>query len=328
MLPIITGTIRNTVRLAELDNKWQQKKKNGAQAVKKEMDAETRQILQYKEDLERMREGNQMASLEVKLKSGNALTREEIDYLKKNNPAAYRDYLEIQREKEAYEKRLKNCKTKDDVEKFKVTELGKLAAESESVANNPDIPEEKKLELIGKILGKVMNVQKVYTEFVKSGAYQELPTDEEVAAGKQAENEERREQVEEIAEAAADKRAEAEADKRVEAEAVAEEAVDKSAEAEEIAGESDKPETTEKIIIGDSAETEGKSEAAEVKAEKKSVTRKTEAEHSEASEKAAKKHKKQASGADVDFGALLQELTNYQNDLKIRTAYKSKKYYR
>lgn len=298
MLPIITGTIRNTVKLADLDNKWQQKKQNGGLAVKKETDAETRQILQYKEDLERMREGNHMASLEVKLRSGNNLTQEEIDYLKKNNPTAYRNYLEIQREKEAYERRLKSCKTKDDVEKFKVTELGKLAAESESVSNNPRIPEGKKLELIGKILGKVMNVQKVYTEFVKSGAYQELPTEEEAAAGKRAEKEERREQVEEMAEAAADRSAEA------------------GEAAEAAADERNKAQETAEVITGNSVKTEGKPE-----------TVRTEAEQDASQKKAVKKHKKQAHGADLDFDILLQELTNYQNDLKIKAAYKDKKYY-
>ena len=80
ILPIF-GTIRNTVKMAELNNKWEQKKKNGGKEMKKEMDPQMKQILQYKEDLKRMRESNQMASIDAKLNSGGILTPEEITYL-------------------------------------------------------------------------------------------------------------------------------------------------------------------------------------------------------------------------------------------------------
>ena len=49
MLPIV-GSIRNTVKMAEMDNKWQQKKKNGGKALKAEMSPQERQIQQYKEE--------------------------------------------------------------------------------------------------------------------------------------------------------------------------------------------------------------------------------------------------------------------------------------
>lgn len=148
---LLSGTVRNSVKLAQLDSKWQQKKREN-NIFKKDIDPQMRQIEQYKEDLAKMRESNKMAEITAKMKSGERLTAEEIDYLKKNNPSAYQAYEEIRQEKENYEKQLKNCKTRDEVEKLKVQKLGQFAAEAKKIANNPCIPESKKVQLMGKTI--------------------------------------------------------------------------------------------------------------------------------------------------------------------------------
>lgn len=179
MLPI-TGTIRSAVKLAELDNKWQQKKQKGGKAFEKDLDPQTRQIMQFQEDIKRMRENRDLSSITSKLKSGGGLTPDEIEYLQKNNPEMYREYMEIKNEKEAYERRLKSCRTKEDVEKLKITKMGSFMAEAKSVMNNPNIPEIKKLTLAEKILKKTMGIQKIHMDFVISNQYQELPDEEEL----------------------------------------------------------------------------------------------------------------------------------------------------
>lgn len=195
ILPIV-GSIRNTVKLAAMDAKWQQKKANGGKALKEEMDPQARQIQRYKEDIQKMRENNQMSSIDAKLKAGGLLTPEEISYLQKNSPQKYREYLEIRSEREAYKRQLKSCKTKEDVEKLKMTKMNSLLAEAKSVMNNPNIPKGKKVGLMEKILMKTMGVQEEHMEFVRSGQYHALPTEEEIAE----EAKEKVEQGEELAE--------------------------------------------------------------------------------------------------------------------------------
>lgn len=195
ILPIV-GSIRNTVKLAAMDAKWQQKKANGGKALKEEMDPQARQIQRYKEDIQKMRENNQMSSIDAKLKAGGLLTPEEISYLQKNSPQKYREYLEIRSEREAYKRQLKSCKTKEDVEKLKMTKMNSLLAEAKSVMNNPNIPKGKKVGLMEKILMKTMGVQEEHMEFVRSSQYHALPTEEEVAE----EAKEKVEQGEELAE--------------------------------------------------------------------------------------------------------------------------------
>lgn len=174
LLPIV-GTVRNTVKMAMMDNKWQQRKKTGGKAVKLEEDP---QIRQFKEDLQRMRENKEMSSISTKLKSGGTLTFEEIEYLKKNSPELYREYLEVQNEKAAYERQLKNCKTKEEVEKLRVSRMSSFLAEAKEIVGNANIPKEKKLSLLEKLLKKVMGDQSVHMNFVESAQYHSLPDDD------------------------------------------------------------------------------------------------------------------------------------------------------
>lgn len=176
MLLPITGTIHNAVKLAALDSKWQQKKKNAGKEEQKDIDP---QVKQYQEDMARMRESRQKSSIDTKLNSGAELTQEELEYLKKNNPEMYRQALEIKQEKEAYERQLKACHTKEDVEKLKVSKMGNFMAEAESIMNNANIPKAKKVSLMGKLLKKVMGIDSINQAFVQSAEYSRMPEEED-----------------------------------------------------------------------------------------------------------------------------------------------------
>lgn len=199
MLPIMSGTIYSMGKRAELEGKWQQKKESG-KIFQKEMTAEERMMARYQEDLENMRKNDTMNAISNKLKSGQGLTPEEVQYLQRNNPAMYKEYQEIKSEKEAYERELKNCKTKEDAERLKINKMNGYLAQAKSVMNNPNIPKGQKKALMEKILGKTMGIEKVHMKFVSSGRYAALPTDEELAEEKKRKNA----RVKETAEAVSD----------------------------------------------------------------------------------------------------------------------------
>lgn len=176
---LITGSVYHTVKLAQLDEKWQRKKENNA-LKKEELSPEMRELMRYQEDMDRIRKENQMASIDVKLKSGADLTLDEIAYLKKNRPEAYQEYEEIKKERETYKNQLKNCKTKEDVEKVKLSKMGNFMAEAKSISQNPYIPKDKKVKLMEKLLKKTMGVNHIHIEFTKSQTFHDLPTEEEL----------------------------------------------------------------------------------------------------------------------------------------------------
>lgn len=182
---MITGTIRNTVKLQQMDNKWQQKKANLGKK-QSEMTQEERLLQSLREQAEGIRVGNEYAKIDSKIKAGGTLTAEEEKYLKENYPEALKNYEEIKREKEAYVRQLKNCRTKEEVEKVRVQKLGSFMAEAKKISSNPSIPKDKKCALLGKLLAKITNVSEAHCEFVKSLRYQSLPTEDEKLAKEEA----------------------------------------------------------------------------------------------------------------------------------------------
>lgn len=185
---MVTGTISSAVKLQFLDSKWQQKKndlKSGR--FQKEMTPEERMLADYKEQMEKQRESNSHADLYNKLKSGGKLSSEEISYLEQNDPEALRRYREDQAEQKAYERDLKNCKTKDEVDRVKMNKLGNFATQAKNIANDPYIPLDKKLELMNQLNDKVCRVQEAHLEFVDSQKYKDMPTENELLQEKDIE---------------------------------------------------------------------------------------------------------------------------------------------
>ena len=91
---------------------------------------------------------------------------------------------ETKAEKKSFERQLRNCKTKEEVERLKLQKIGGYLAAAKKISNNPSIPKGQKLALLQNIVAKVTNIHEAHMKFVKSSQYQNLPTDEELAEEK------------------------------------------------------------------------------------------------------------------------------------------------
>ena len=179
------ATIFDTMRIQKLTNQWEQKKQNLTKKVQEDdRTPEQRQMDSMMDMLERERDSNQkaqaMSGIDAKIKSGGELTPEEISYLKENDPEKLRDYEEARAERENYKQKLKACKTKEDVARVKMTTLGNFMSQAKSIDSSPYIPKDKKLELMGKLAAKVANCEEAHQAFVRSQAYRDMPSEEEV----------------------------------------------------------------------------------------------------------------------------------------------------
>ncbi len=189
----MAGTIKRSVRMAALDQKWQQKKNSFGQDKKKltEMTAEERQLQDFREQAEQMRKSQKHANIDAKLAAGEELTPEEIEYLRQNNPQALKDYEDTQRERENYKRALRNCRTKEEVERLKYTKMGQFMAEAKKISSNACIPKGKKVALLKRILQQATAVEDEHKEFLKTSRYASLPTEEEAREAEKAEKEQR-----------------------------------------------------------------------------------------------------------------------------------------
>lgn len=175
------GSVQNQVSMKMLDLKWQ-KKKNDINAKKKEGLTQAEVLMQsYEEQAEDVRNSKNTEAIYTKLKTGGTLTADEINFLKQHDPEALADYEKAQAEKEAYKKALKNCKTKEEVNRLNLNRMGGYMSRAKAIANDPYIPEGKKLELMNKLNNEVCLTKEAHMKFVEDGSYEKLPEEAEIA---------------------------------------------------------------------------------------------------------------------------------------------------
>ena len=187
---MITGTIYNAGKMLEMTQKWEQKKLSG-NILKKEdtlLSPEEQKIRAFEEQLEQNREGSEYSTIYAKIQNGRKLSPEEEDKLREKDPKMYMEYKAEQMEQEAYEKRLKNCKTKEEAEKLHVNRLNGKLSELKSIVNNPNIPKSEKVKAAQRILGETTKTVQIFQAFTASVDFKKLPTEEELMDSKQIEN--------------------------------------------------------------------------------------------------------------------------------------------
>ena len=123
-------------------------------------------ILESRNDIEKMSDDDRAkmdAQILAKLKSGKKLSQKEMDYLRKTNPIMYSHAMRVQRIAETIEEQLKHAKSKEEADRIISSSLSVISK------NDPD------KEYI------VAAVNRINTEFHKSGAYNKLPNTMEEA---------------------------------------------------------------------------------------------------------------------------------------------------
>lgn len=178
---MITGTISNAVRQDFLSKKFEAKKKSGNILSKQEKNSivnrtpEQSMIERFREEMKQNKENSKINGIANKVTNGEDLTPEEEQYLAAKNPGLFNSYKQAKLEQKAYEEKLKNCKTKDEVQRLKTNTVNGYLAEMSAAKGTGS-----KGAIVAtakKVLAKLKNIEKVELEFIESGAYSSLPTE-------------------------------------------------------------------------------------------------------------------------------------------------------
>jgi hypothetical protein len=174
-----SGTIHSQVQLQMLTAKWEQKKTTTvtSKTQKKEMTQEERLIEQYKEDLANNKKATKKLEIANKIEAGATLTADEINYLRENDPTTLKKYEDLKREAKAYESELRNCRTKEEADRLKMTKVGAALSEVKSISNNPNIPKSQKIGLLSNILARVNHIAQAHESFEKTAYFKNLPSE-------------------------------------------------------------------------------------------------------------------------------------------------------
>lgn len=106
---------------------------------------------------------NFVAKMQRKIKMGEKLTADEMQYLRMNDPMQYIKMSKVQMQREILEKRLENCKSKEEAQEVYADAM--LRISKEDVARTETIAA----------------YNNVYEEFKKSNKYETLPETKEEA---------------------------------------------------------------------------------------------------------------------------------------------------
>lgn len=181
MSMMMITSINTYTKSMEMKMKWQKKQTSGDYKADGKTSIESTAQRQLEDIRESQKDGSKQmaAQIELKMMSGKRLSAEEMEYLKEHDPETYKKAKALEMEREAYERELKNCKTKEEVQRVKAAHAAAALDRVNDIKNNPNIPGGKKLELIKQEHAKATALDDTMNTFTKSGEYQKLPTEAE-----------------------------------------------------------------------------------------------------------------------------------------------------
>lgn len=113
---MMVTSINSYTKSMEMKMKWQKKQTSGDYAAdgKTSIDDSTRSRLEEIRESQSDGSKQMAAQIDLKMMSGKRLTAQEMEYLKEHDPETYKKAKAVEMEREAYERELKSCKTKEE----------------------------------------------------------------------------------------------------------------------------------------------------------------------------------------------------------------------
>ena len=185
------SSIGNYTKTLKLQTQWEIKKQSGDVTGHSKSLNDLLSATAASDAEKEHTDGDKLSEIMQKVYSGKKLSGEELEYLQAKSPELYQKVRDMEQEQKSYENELKKCKTKEDVQRVKMSHIGKSLATVKSVENNPNITMEKKLETAQLENARANGIAARTEAFVRSASYNALPTEAEQA-------EERQERIQEI----------------------------------------------------------------------------------------------------------------------------------
>lgn len=185
------GSLNTYLKNFKLQTQWAMKQQTGNYSAKgKTLDEwldstmkKTQEAagVQAQVDAQRESGDDTLRQIHAKLDAGGKLTPKEREYLQKNDPEAYQELVNEEREQRAYEQALRRCRTQEEARRLQMTRVAASLTVVKSIEHNPNIPLAKKLKIAMAEKRKVDAAAESTRRFMQSGEFQKLPTQAEEA---------------------------------------------------------------------------------------------------------------------------------------------------
>lgn len=115
-----------------------------------------------------------LTTITGKLKAGKKLSGQDLQFLSRHAPELFEKAVKIAKEREEYQKQLKKCRSKEEVQQLHARKTQMFATEAKAISN-ANMPEGEKLAKLEELNMRAMAIGDEYTAYVKSERYQRLP---------------------------------------------------------------------------------------------------------------------------------------------------------
>lgn len=161
----LAGSVQNFLKGQNLRAGFEAKK----QSAREELSPVAAAVAQMNKQ---MRESKQ-SGIVTRMVIGDKLSSDELAYLRKNRPDLYIRAVRMKQEREAYEKELKRCKTKEEVRRSNLLKTTSLAQAFREAQRSGDSG------LASEISMRANGFEKEHVAFMRTDTYQRLPQNED-----------------------------------------------------------------------------------------------------------------------------------------------------
>lgn len=169
MFNITMGTVDSFVKRMQLQQKWTLKKSQAAFLMQKP---------ETLSPLEQEQKSKKIDAITTKLKSGKKLSASEMEYLRANAPGLYAKAVKVKLEREGFERKLKRCKTKDEVNRLIMQKTDSILSEISKI-DSGGMDDAGKMAAYDFVAMRMSAVEDAYKTFIAKGGYHRLPKNEE-----------------------------------------------------------------------------------------------------------------------------------------------------
>ena len=126
----LIGNLNQYGKILKMQQQWNAKKSDPKLITSKaDLNSSLIEALKPKETEYSLEEiHKKVEDMKSKLRSGGKLSPKEKEFLAKNAPDVYRDVIEVEKEREAFSARLRSCKTKQEAESVKMSQITQILA--------------------------------------------------------------------------------------------------------------------------------------------------------------------------------------------------------
>ena len=121
------GSISNYTKTLKLQTQWEIKKQSGDVTSHSKSLNDLLGAASSADAEKEHTNDDKLSEIMQKVYSGKKLDSKEMEYLQAKSPELYQKVRDMEQEHKSYENELKNCKTKEDVQRVKMSHMSSFA---------------------------------------------------------------------------------------------------------------------------------------------------------------------------------------------------------